>query len=113
METNNKTINYENEFSSFPNQKITLHTFKDIDDSVAELINEINNLQIQGKYTQAAIKIQDNSNILSKYIVNAVTFRTWEEEIYNTQTYARQMQQSIYFDQFEPDCLEGDVWIGN
>lgn len=104
---------YENKYSNFPNLKIKLHTFKDVDDSVAELINEINELRSQGLYAQAAIKIQNNRDILSQYIVNAVTFRTWEEEIYNTQTYARQMQQSIYFDQYEPDCLEGDVWIGN
>lgn len=104
---------YENKLSSFPNKKITLHAFEDVDDNIGKLINEINDLRTQGLYTQAAIKIQDNSEILSKYIVNAVTFRTWEEEIYNAQTYARQIQQSIYFDKSEPDCLEGDVWIGN
>ena len=40
-------------------------------------------------------------------------FRTWEEEIYNTQKYARQKQQSIYFDASEEDFdgIEEDVWI--
>ena len=51
---------------------------------------------------------------MSNYIVDAITFRTWEEEIYNTQKFARQVQQSIYFDELEKDFdgIEGDVWIG-
>ena len=106
---------YENEFSSFPDKEITLHNFKDVSesDNVAELNNDINSLRAKGYYTQAAVKIKENSSILSKYIVDATTFRTWEEEIYNAQIYAKQKQQSIYFDQNEPNCLEGDVWIGN
>lgn len=104
---------YENEYSNFPSQKITKHNFKNIDDRIADTINEINDLRIQGKYNEAADIIRNNQNALSQYIVDATTFRTWEEEIYNTQTYARQIQQSIYFDESEPECLEGDVWISD
>lgn len=104
---------YENEYSNFPAQKITKHNFKDIDDSIAEIINEINDLRAKGLYNQAARIIQKNQDTLSQYIVDATTFRTWEEEIYNAQTYARQIQQSIYFDETEPDCLEGDVWLAD
>lgn len=103
---------YEREFSSFPEQKITLHHFKNIDDNIATIINEINELRSQGLYNQAVRVIQNNSDVLGQYIVDAITYRTWEEEIYNTQVYARKMQQSIYFDQEEPDCIEGDVWLG-
>ena len=105
---------YENEFSKFPYQKITRHNFRNIDDNIAPVINQINALRIQGLYNEAADVIQNNFNILSHYIVDAITFRTWEEEIYNTQKYARQVQQSIYFDEFEKDFdgIEGDVWIG-
>lgn len=84
---------FENEFSSFPTKKITRHDFRNVDDNIATLI-------------------QNNSDELAHYIVDAVTFRTWEEEIYNTQIYAKQQQQSIYFDDEEPDCIEGDVWLG-
>lgn len=36
-----------------------------------------------------------------------------EEEIYNTQKYAKQQQQSVYFEDEEPDyCEEEDVWLG-
>ena len=103
---------YEHEFSSFPSKKITRHNFKNVDDTIAPLINQINSLRAQGLYTKAAVIIQENQDILSQYITDAITFRTWEEEIYNTQIYAQQVQQSIYFDADEPDCIEGDVWVG-
>lgn len=106
--------NYENEFSNFPAQKITKHNFKNVDDSIADVINQINTLRAQGSYDQAANIIQNNLDTLSHYIVDAVTFRTWEEQIYNTQKYARQVQQSIFFDEREQDFdgIEGDVWLG-
>ncbi len=105
---------YENEFSRFPSQKITMHHFKNVDDNAAALINQINQLRSQGLYSQAAALIESKKEFLSRYIADAVTFRTWEEEIYNTQTYARQIHQSIYFEENQEDfeCLEGDVWAG-
>ena len=105
---------YSREFSSFPSQKITRHNFKNVDDNIADIINQINTLRAQGLYNQAARIIQNNFDILSHYIVDAITFRTWEEEIYNTQKYARQKQQSIFFDESEDDFdgIEEDVWLG-
>lgn len=105
---------FEREFSSFPEKKITRHDFKNVDDNIAPVINQINSLRTQGKYNQAARIVQNNFDILSHYIVDAITFRTWEEEIYNTQIYARQKQQLIFFDENEEDvdCIEGDVWLG-
>lgn len=105
---------YSKEFSSFPSKKITRHDFKNVDDNIASIINQINNLRTQGLYNQAVRIVQDNFDVLSHYIVDAITFRTWEEEIYNTQKYARQVQQSIYFDKSEEDFdgIEGDVWLG-
>ena len=105
---------YSREFSSFPSKKITRHNFKNVDDNIAPIINQINTLRIQCLYNQAARIVQDNFDVLSHYIVDAITFRTWEEEIYNTQKYARQKQQCIYFDESEDgfDGIEGDVWLG-
>ncbi|MDE7131253.1 MAG: hypothetical protein K2O65_05595 [Lachnospiraceae bacterium] len=104
---------YENEFSSFPNQLITRHNFKNIDDDIASIINQINTLRSQGLYNQAARKIENNKDILAQYVVDAVTFRTWEEEISNTQKYAKAQQQVIFFEDMEPEyCLENDVWLG-
>lgn len=105
---------YEREFSNFPDKKITLHNFKNVDDNIASIINQINSLREQGLYSQAAIIINENKDSLSQYIVDAITYRTWEEEIFNVQKYARQNQQSIYFDENENDFdgIEGDVWVG-
>lgn len=105
---------YENEFSSFPEKKITRHDFRNVDDNIAPVINQINSLRTQGLYNQAARIIQQNFDVLSHYIVDAITYRTWEEEIYNTQIYARQKQQVIFFDENEEDvdAIQGDVWLG-
>ena len=106
---------YENEFSSFPTRKIT-RNFKNIDDNIASVINQINELRAQGLYNQASRIIDNNKDVLSQYIVDAVTYRTWEEEIYNTQRFAKQRSQIIFYDETEEevieDCLEGDIWIG-
>ncbi|MCM1134369.1 MAG: hypothetical protein NC400_02235 [Clostridium sp.] len=105
---------FEREFSCFPEKKIVRHDFKNVDDTIASIINQINELRLQGLYNQATRIVQQNFDVLSHYIVDAITFRTWEEEIYNTQIYARQKQQSIYFDDSEEDadCIEGDIWVG-
>ena len=105
---------YEKEFSLFPEKKITLHNFKNVDDNIAPIINQINSLRSQGLYNQASRIIQNNFDVLSHYIIDAITFRTIEEEIYNTQIYSKQKQQSIFFDESEEDFdgIEGDVWVG-
>ena len=104
---------YETEFSNFPQQFISLHNFKNVDDSIANIINQINILRSQGLYNQADRIMENNKDILSQYIIDAVTFRTIEEEIYNTQRYAKKVQQQIYFQDDEPDyCEEDDIWIG-
>ncbi|MCM1234078.1 MAG: hypothetical protein NC489_28575 [Ruminococcus flavefaciens] len=104
---------YENEFSNFPQNLITLHNFQDVDDNIATVINEIDTLRSQGLYNQASRIIEQNNDILKRYIVDAVIFRTWEEEIQNTQKYAKKVQQQIYFQDEEPDyCEEDDLWIG-
>lgn len=102
---------YSNEFSNFPSQLITRHNYKNVDDTIASVVNQINTLRSQGLYNQAARIIENNKDVLSQYNVDATNFRTWEEEIYNTQIYAKQMQQSVLFDDTEPECILGDVWI--
>lgn len=102
---------YEKEFSSFPAKNITRHNFKNIDDNTASLIDQIKLLRLQGLHEQAADIIKENKEILERSNIDSVVFRTWEEEIFNTQKYAKQRQQIVFFDEEEPECLEGDVWI--
>ena len=104
---------YETEFSNFPEKKMTLHNFRNVDDNIASVINEINSLRAQGLYNQAQRIIENNKDVLGQYIVDMVTYRTWEEEIYNAQKFAKQRQQIVFFEEDEPDdCIEGDVWVG-
>lgn len=104
---------YENEFSNFPNKLITKHNFKDVDDSIADVVNQITTLRSQGLYGQASRIIEANSDILPQYIVDMIWFRTIEEEVYNGQVYAKKIQQQIYIQDEEPDfCEEDDIWIG-
>ena len=41
---------YTNEYSRLPNEILTLHNYKDVDDTVAPYVNQIKILQAQGKY---------------------------------------------------------------
>lgn len=104
---------YNNEYGSvFPNESsIALHNFEDITDSVvaSSEFQEVNELRVSGNDTEAQKRIIQYN--LQKYIVDALVFNLWEEEINNTQVYARQMQQRIYFGKNEPDCCIGDTWI--
>lgn len=60
---------FSNEFSSFPSGKITKHNFKNVDDSIASVINQINSLRSQGLYNQAARIIENNADVLSLNIL--------------------------------------------
>lgn len=105
---------YENEYSKFPNEKIKLHKFKNVDDNVGGLINQINTLRSQGMYGQAQVVINEHPELIS-YIADATTINTLIEEIYNAQAYAQHIgtaQQIVRFDENEPEEYDtSDVWI--
>lgn len=120
---------YETEYSNFPSENITLHGFKNIDDAsvtytldgqqvtttIDKLIAQINQARISSVTADkiaAANLINAVKDKIKPYMVDAETFNTWEQEIYNTQLYAKNVLQSVHFDVTEPDCQEQDVWIG-
>ena len=103
---------YTHEYSNFPNSLIPQHHFKDADDSVASLINEITDLKARGLYDLAAKKITENANILSHYNIDAETINAIEEEIRNVQIMGIQKHQCIYFDNEPEICCRNDVWLG-
>ena len=103
---------YSNEYSNFPQKEITLPTFKNVDNTVGEIVSKINALRNQGLFAEAAAVIRNSTEDLTHYIIDASTINTLIEEIYNTQIYARQKQQFIYFGETEPDTVVAeDVWI--
>lgn len=104
---------YEREFSKYPEEKIKLHHFKNVDDSIIDVINQINALRKQGLQNQAQRIIENNKDTLGQYIFDATTIRTLFEEIWNTQTYAKAKQQYTYFEDGEPDAPQTeDIWLG-
>lgn len=120
---------YETEYSNFPTQNITLHNYKNINDNgvtytlngvsytttVDKLIAKVNTLRAStftGDRQQCVALISATKDILSQYMVDAESFNTWEQEIYNTQVYAKSVLQSTHFGTEEPECAPEDVWIG-
>lgn len=103
---------YSHEYSKFPDKLITLHHFKDADDSVASLINEINDLKARGLNDLANKKSTEYADILKPYIIDSEVIRTNEEEIYNTQVMAKQKHQCVYTQEDIPKiwCTD-DIWI--
>ena len=73
-------MNYTNEYSKLPNQVMTRHKFKDVDNSVAPLINQIKTLQQQGNYKKVNEIIQDNIENLSQYFISAEYINAIDEE---------------------------------
>ena len=88
--------------------------YKDVDDSIATLVNEIKALQAQGQYDQAAIKIAQNRDVLRKYVINAEAINRIEEETRNIEVLFKTKTQSIKYQSEEPteNIMTGDVWIG-
>ncbi len=103
---------FTHEYSQFPNKVWERRYFKDVDDSVAEVINQIKNLQSQGLYNQAQRIIEQNKDVLGKYIINTEYLNAVDEEMINLEKYTKQQKQSIYFQEDEPDGgILNDVWI--
>lgn len=108
--------NYTHEFSQYPNKLITLSNYKDVDDSVSAIINQINTLRAAGNYNDAALLIAKNSNVISQYCIGADAINKIVEEIRNTQIKARTAGQQIFVQAEEPtgdSVSDEDVWIGD
>lgn len=109
---NQNAASYSNEYSKFPYKRIAIHHFKDADDSIASLLNEIDDLKARGLYSLAEKKIKENADILREYTYGSELINTVQEEIHNTQTMALQKHQCVYTDNKEPEvCCVGDIWI--
>lgn len=121
---------YETEYSKFPTKNITLHEFKNISDdgitytldgvsystTIDKLVAQINTLRASSVTADkvACVNLMNAvKDTLAHYMVDAETFNTWEQEIYNTQVYAQSVLQSTHFGTEEPDCQVEDIWIGD
>lgn len=102
---------FTHEYSQFPDKVWERRYFKDVNDTIAEVINQIKNLQSQGLYNQAQRIIEQNKDVLGKYIIDTEYVNAVDEELINLEKYAKQQKQSIYFQENEPDGVLNDIWI--
>ena len=102
---------YTNEYSKLPLQIMELHNYKDVNDSIAEVVNEIKELQSKGLYNQAARVIENNKDVLGKYVFSVEAFNAIEEETRNLEIMTMERKQSIYYDIEPDDPATSDVWI--
>ena len=103
---------YTNEYSRLPNQIMELHHYKDVDNSVAPLINQIKILQEQGKYDRVNAIIDENPDLnLKQYTFGAENWNALCEENRNNQILAKSKKQCIYYQNEEPEGGNSNVWI--
>lgn len=105
---------YTHEFSQFPDQQLTRHHFKDADDSVASIINQIKTLQANGEYSRAAEFIELYKDTLGPYVLGSEYLNTIDEETRNVEIYAKAKKQQIFYQDEEPSetAWRDDVWLG-
>ncbi len=105
---------YTHEFSNFPDEILTRHNFKDVDDSVASIVNQIKELQAAGEYDRAAQYIDMNKDTLGPYVLGSEYLNTIDEETRNVEIYTKAKKQQIYYQDNEPDktAYQYDVWLG-
>ena len=103
---------YTNEYSQLPFQIMQRTYFKDVDNSVAELVNQIKELQAKGDFNRVT-QILRNNPTLKKYVISSDYLNAIDEETRNLEIMTKSKKQSIFYQTDEPDCKVADVWIGN
>ena len=102
---------YTNEYSRLPNEILKLHHFKDVDDIVAPLVNQIKTLQAQGAYDRVNAIIAERPD-LRPYVFSAEDWNALEEETRNLEILTKSKKQQIFYQSEEPDGGDCNVWIG-
>ena len=104
---------FTHEYSNFPDELITIVNYKNVNDTIGELINQINNYRKDGNYTAAQILIDDYASQLKQYNLDMEIINKIIEEIRNTQIKSKVAGQFLSIDEDEPDGVwDNFVWIG-
>ncbi len=104
---------FTHEYSNFPDELITLVSYKNVNDTIGELINQINAYRLDGNYTAAQILIDDYASQLKQYNLDMTMINTFIEEIRNTQIKSIVAGQFLSIEEDEPDGVwDNFVWIG-
>jgi len=107
-------MSYTHELSNFPNTPINLPEFKDVDNTVRTLVEQVRQYRMAGNYTAAANLIQQNNDTLRQYNFTAEDVNRIVEDIRNTQLYVQSKKQQLYYTASENNFVgsDQDIWIG-
>lgn len=104
---------FTHEYSNYPYEVIELVGYKNVNDTIGELINQINAYRLDGNYAAAQILISEYASQLKKYNLDMTIINTFVEEIRNTQIKAYVAGQFLSIEEEEPDGVwDNFVWIG-
>ena len=102
------------EYSDFPSKVYNLHDFQNVATAPMDVIDTITQIKTyvaSGNYSAAVELLKNRKSTLSPYWIDADTINAIEEEIRNLEIYAKSQKQAYYYQDDEPDAVEGDVWI--
>lgn len=103
---------YTNEYSRLPFQIMKRTYFKDVDDTVADLVNQIKTLQASGQFTKVVELLKKNPD-LKKYVISSDYMNAIDEETRNLEILTKSRKQCIFYQTDEPEGIVADVWIGD
>ena len=104
---------YTHEYSNFPDDLITLTNYRNVNDTIGELINQINSYRLDGNYAAAQILISDYATQLKPYNLDMSIINMMIEEIRNSQIKSRIAGQFLSIEEDEPDDVwDNFAWIG-
>lgn len=97
--------------SQFPDSLLNMNDFKDMDDTVKNLIMQYYQFIVEGNI-DSAIAIKETNPELRDYWVDAARLNLLKEEIQNIGIYAKLLHGTVVSDT-EPtlDYAEGTYWI--
>ena len=106
-------MNYTHEYSKLPIEIMDRHFFKDVDNTIAPLINQIKELQANCEYDKVNEIINQNISNLSQYVLSSDYMNAIDEETRNLEIFAKSKKQQIFYDNEVPEyASELDIWIG-
>lgn len=101
--------------SQFPKHILEQKTFKDVDQTVLPLVNQIKTLQNAGDFEGANTIIENNKELLSSYMLSSNYLNFLCEETRNLEIFATTLTQNTLYQDSEPDSDMVDknmIWIG-
>ena len=105
---------YTHDFGSqYPTDIIEQTHYKNADNTIGTLLNQIKSYEAAGNYSAAQTLISQNINTLKQYVLDSSAINRYVEEIRNIEIYVKANKQQIYYQRTEPRTYAdvGDVWI--